>query len=189
MELKEDDISVTSIQPYTINTPAYNKALTRLGVMGRAPKPAYSPDVVVKNILRAATTPVRSAVVGTWGMVYLKIYQHCPKTFECLVKFIGHEKLLETLKPKTDKDLNNLWEQQVEDYRVHGDFSKEERKNSLLDMWRFHPRIRNALLTGGTVGVVGIGGVSCAMARGRFYWRSYRDSIGDCIQSSMRSPM
>lgn len=66
MELEErhTPISVTLIKPSCINTPFYQKALTRLGVEPKPIPPVYAPEPVADAILAAAVDPVREVSVG-----------------------------------------------------------------------------------------------------------------------------
>jgi hypothetical protein len=66
MELSRDrvPISVTLVKPSSINTPFYQKALTRLGAEPRPVPPVYAPEVVAHAILTAAQRPVREIGVG-----------------------------------------------------------------------------------------------------------------------------
>lgn len=66
MELEQDHIpvSVTLVKPSSINTPFYQKALTRLGAEPQPVPPVYAPEVVAESILTAAQRPVREISVG-----------------------------------------------------------------------------------------------------------------------------
>jgi NAD(P)-dependent dehydrogenase (short-subunit alcohol dehydrogenase family) len=79
LELSKDrvPISVTLVKPSSINTPFYQKALTRLGVEPRPIPPVYAPDVVAEAILTAAQRPVREVSVGS-GAALMSVARFTP---------------------------------------------------------------------------------------------------------------
>jgi hypothetical protein len=71
MELKKHEIpiSVTLIKPSAIDTPYYEHATSHLNQRARAMAPVYSPYVVARAILHAASNPSRDITVGGAGRV------------------------------------------------------------------------------------------------------------------------
>ena len=69
MELQHEGlpISVTSIQPSSINTPLHEQARTKLGVLPMPVPPIYDAEDVARAVLCAAESPMREIVVGGSG--------------------------------------------------------------------------------------------------------------------------
>jgi NAD(P)-dependent dehydrogenase (short-subunit alcohol dehydrogenase family) len=69
VELRRDGwpIGVTNVMPAVINTPFYDKALTKMGVRPTGFPPAYQPRVVADAILYAAENAPRDLVAGGAG--------------------------------------------------------------------------------------------------------------------------
>jgi NAD(P)-dependent dehydrogenase (short-subunit alcohol dehydrogenase family) len=61
LELLHDQVpvSITNIMPASVNTPFFDKSLTRLGVKPRPIPPVYDARVVAQSIMYAAEHPVR----------------------------------------------------------------------------------------------------------------------------------
>lgn len=57
-------IAVTTVLPAGIDTPFFQHARSKLGVMPKAPPPVYAPEVVARAIVRAAGHPRREVAVG-----------------------------------------------------------------------------------------------------------------------------
>jgi NAD(P)-dependent dehydrogenase (short-subunit alcohol dehydrogenase family) len=65
-ELAQDGtpVSVTTILPASVDTPFFEHARSKLGVMVKPPPPVYAPEVVAENIVYAARHPRREIAVG-----------------------------------------------------------------------------------------------------------------------------
>jgi NAD(P)-dependent dehydrogenase (short-subunit alcohol dehydrogenase family) len=147
VELMHDrvPISVTTILPAGINTPFFDKSLTRLGVKPRPSPPVYEPVLVANAILYAAEHPVREVYVGGAGRSIAWMQRMAPGLVDRLLSRFGYRPQL-TDQHKTDQAPNNLYEH-VEGYdRVQGSFSKEARAVSLYTGLRTHPELRWGLL-------------------------------------------
>ena len=59
-----DPIAVTTILPASIDTPFFEHARSKLGVMVKPPPPVYAPEVVADTIVFAAAHPRREIPVG-----------------------------------------------------------------------------------------------------------------------------
>jgi NAD(P)-dependent dehydrogenase (short-subunit alcohol dehydrogenase family) len=147
VELMHDrtPISVTTILPAGINTPFFDKTLTRLGVKPRPSPPVYEPVLVAQAILHAAEHPVREIYVGGAGKSMEWLHLISPSLTDWLLSRFGYRPQL-TSTPKTDQAANNLYDH-VEGYdQVHGTFSKEARSVSLFAGLEMHPGLRWGLL-------------------------------------------
>ena len=148
-------ISVTTILPAGINTPFFDKSLTRLGVKPRPSPPVYEAGLVADAILYAAEHPVREMYVGGAGRSMAWLHRLSPALTDCLFSRLSYRPQL-TDQPKSDQSPNNLFEH-VEGYdQVQGTFSREARSISLYTGLRMHPKLFWGLL-------IGLGGAGYAL--------------------------
>ena len=133
-------ISITNILPSVINTPFYNKARTKLGVMPTGIPPYYQPSIVAEAILHAAEYPARDIIVGDVGRIIDLVQKIVPDLTDTLVGAIGIPGQ-RTNKIKAVDDPNNLFEP-IEGYNtVAGDFS-DKTIPSFLDWFDLHPALK-----------------------------------------------
>jgi NAD(P)-dependent dehydrogenase (short-subunit alcohol dehydrogenase family) len=64
LEAEGVPIAVTNVMPASIDTPAFEKARTKLGVRPAPVPPVYDPEEVAAAIVRAAEEPQRDVMVG-----------------------------------------------------------------------------------------------------------------------------
>jgi NAD(P)-dependent dehydrogenase (short-subunit alcohol dehydrogenase family) len=126
-------ISVTNIMPSGINTPLFEKALTRLGVEPRPPPPVYAPELVSRAILHAACTPTRDLVVGGVGWALLLAQRLSPSLVDAVLRSpAGFDAQLSD-RPKSPSARNNLCEPSPEELaRVEGLYGAETLRDSLI---------------------------------------------------------
>jgi NAD(P)-dependent dehydrogenase (short-subunit alcohol dehydrogenase family) len=148
VELQHDQIpiSVTNVMPATINTPFYNKSLTKLGVKPTGIPPYYQPDLVANAILHVAEHSTRDIIVGDAGRaldVLQKISPHLADALLTLVAVDGQH----TSTTKYETDPNNLYDP-IEGYdRAEGDFG-DKAIPSFLDWFDMHPAIKWGAIAG-----------------------------------------
>lgn len=125
-------INVVNILPSGINTPLFQKALTRLGVEPRPPAPIYAPELVSQAILHAACTPARDLIVGGAGMALLLAQRISPSLTDAILRTrVGVEAQL-TDRPKSPSAPNNLTEPTPARLaHVEGTFGAETVRRSL----------------------------------------------------------
>jgi NAD(P)-dependent dehydrogenase (short-subunit alcohol dehydrogenase family) len=141
-ELKHEGfpISITNIMPAVINTPFYNKARTKLGVMPTGIPPYYQPSLVGEAILHAAENPTRDMIVGDVGRVIDLLQKIVPDLTDTLVGAIAVPGQ-RTERIKSADDPNNLFEP-IEGYdTTTGDFT-DKTIPSFLDWFDFHPAVK-----------------------------------------------
>ena len=141
-ELKQEGfpISITNILPSVINTPFYNKARTKLGVMPTGIPPYYQPNIVAEAILHAAENPTRDMIVGDVGRVIDLLQKIVPDLTDTLVGAIAVPGQ-RTERIKSANDPNNLFEP-IEGYdTTTGDFT-DKTIPSFLDWFDFHPAVK-----------------------------------------------
>lgn len=126
VELEEEGlpVSVTNIMPASINTPLYDRAVTRLGVKPRPVPPVYQPQVVVDALLYAAENPVREIVVGGAGKGLSLIQRLSPRLADrFLIRYAYSGQYSDV--PKRSDAPSNLFHH-IEGYdRVEGSYSNE----------------------------------------------------------------
>jgi len=138
-------VSVTTILPAGINTPFFDKSLTRLGVKPRPSPPIYEPVLVAQAILYAAEHPAREIYVGGAGRALERMHRLSPHLTDWLLSRFSYP-LQMTDQPKTDQAPNNLY-QHVEGYdQIQGSFSKEAKSMTLYTSMAMHPVVRWGLL-------------------------------------------
>lgn len=143
VELMHDrtPVSVTTILPAGINTPFFDKSLTRLGVKPRPSAPIYEPGLVAEAILHAAEHPVREIFVGGAGKSLEWLHRQAPTLADRLLSRFGYRPQLTNI-PKTDQDPHNLYEHMEGYDQVRGSFSKEARSVSLYTGLGMRPELR-----------------------------------------------
>ena len=82
-------VSVTNIMPATVNTPFFDKARSKIGVVPTAPPPVYEASVVADAILRAAETPLGDVVVGGAGKVQTVLSRLAPGVADTMARVVG----------------------------------------------------------------------------------------------------
>jgi NAD(P)-dependent dehydrogenase (short-subunit alcohol dehydrogenase family) len=177
LELKEEGspVAVTNIKPAGINTPLYDKALTRLGVKPRPVPPIYKPEDAAKAILYAAQHPVRELAVGGAGKALAVSQRISPKLADRTlmnIAFRGQK----TDKPKSPQAPHNLYHHLEGFDQVKGSFSDEERSMSV------YTRLASSTLAKAVLGVAAVAGVVFLSGRVlRSYTRARRQSVWDRI--------
>jgi NAD(P)-dependent dehydrogenase (short-subunit alcohol dehydrogenase family) len=168
VELMHDrtPISVTTILPAGINTPFFDKSLTRLGVKPRPSPPIYEPEVVAEAILHAAEHPLREIYVGGAGKSMEWLHRLAPSLADWLLSRQLSYQVQMTDEPKTDQAPHNVYEH-VEGYdQVRGSFSKEAKSVSMYTGLTTRPALRWGLL-----GVLAGVGLTLVSRRKTTRWR------------------
>jgi hypothetical protein len=145
--------------PASMNTPFFDKALTRLGVKPMPVPPIYPPELVADAILFAAEHPVRELTVGGSGKALELLHRLSPSLAEALVGPAAYRGQF-TDEPKSADAPNNLFAHLPGYDRVKGDF-KEVPKPANLGTWlRLHPEVRFGL----AVSALAAAGIAAARA-------------------------
>ena len=123
MELKHahTGIKVTLILPSGINTPFFNHARSKLGVMPQPAPPAYTPELVAQAITHAAEYPQRDMYIGGAGKLYGIMERISPGFTDWLMMMGGTMfRLQKSHKPDSGQD--SLFQTIPEVGRINGDF-------------------------------------------------------------------
>jgi hypothetical protein len=132
--------------PATINTPFYNKGLTKLGVQPTGVPPYYQPDIVADAIVYVAEHPTRDIIVGDVGRALDLMQKLSPALVDTLLTLIGVDGQYTKI-PKLESDPNNLYEP-IEGYdKSTGDYG-DKTIPSLLEQLDFHPVAKWGALAG-----------------------------------------
>jgi NAD(P)-dependent dehydrogenase (short-subunit alcohol dehydrogenase family) len=131
-------INVTNIMPSGINTPLYEKALTRLGVQPQPVPPIYEPELVADAILFAAENPARDLVIGGAGKALALVERLYPRLADKIVELIAFQGQ-KTRIPKSEHEPNNLFSHLSGYDRVHGPYEDQARSNSAYTWLRTRP--------------------------------------------------
>ena len=168
VELMHDrtPISVTTILPAGINTPFFDKSMTRLGVKPRPSPPVYEPELVAKAILHAAEHPVREIYVGGAGKSMEWLHRLAPNLADQLFSRFAFPAQM-TDQSKTDQAPHNLYEHMEGYDQVHGSFGEEARSASVYTGLEMRPALRWGLLSL----LAGVGFVLLTR-RKPVYWRT-----------------
>ncbi len=139
-------ISVTNVMPATINTPFYDKGLTKLGVKPTGVPPYYQPELVAEAILHVAAHPTRDIIVGDVGRVLDFLQKVSPTFVDWMLQAVGIEGQ-RTQSPKSIDSPNNLYTPMAGQDRARGDFN-DKTIPSFLDWVDFHPVVKWSALAG-----------------------------------------
>jgi NAD(P)-dependent dehydrogenase (short-subunit alcohol dehydrogenase family) len=147
-------INVTNIMPSGINTPLYEKALTRLGVQPQPVPPIYDPELVADAILFAAENPARAITIGGAGKALALTERLSPRLADAIVEriaFTGQK----TDIPKSEHAPNNLFEHLPGHDQVHGPYDEQTRSTSIYTWLRTRPAFA-WMVTGAAVAMVAL---------------------------------
>ncbi|NVD45638.1 SDR family oxidoreductase [Qipengyuania atrilutea] len=118
LQMNEQPVSVTLIQPSAIGTPFPQHARNTTGYQARLPKPIYAPEVVARAILDAAQNSRRDVVVGGAGKFQVLGSAMLPNLFDKIATTMA-DKLVDKSQPIPDRE-GNLYDPQGNDGKVEG---------------------------------------------------------------------
>jgi NAD(P)-dependent dehydrogenase (short-subunit alcohol dehydrogenase family) len=157
MELEKEGapVNVVNIKPAGINTPLYDKALTRIGVKPRPVPPVYEPEEVAKAIAYAATNKARDITVGGAGKSLALAQRLSPHLADKVLQKIAFDGQHTDL-PKSSNAPNNMFKHIDGFDVVHGSFGDESRKTSLYTGVRRSRLARMGIGLAGLLAAVGV---------------------------------
>lgn len=124
MELERDypQIDVTLIMPSSMNTPFFNHARSRMGVMPQPIPPVYEPERVADAILYAARHSRRDMLVGGAGMLFSLMEKVSPSLADRFMLAGGNMFAMQkTNEPDDNRD--NLFAPMIGRGRIEGQFN------------------------------------------------------------------
>lgn len=161
MELEHEGvpISVTNILPASIDTPLFDKALTKIGVKPKGAPPIYPPESVAHAILHAAAHPTREIYVGGAGKFLALSKRYAPALTDRMIRTFMYDSF-RTEEPKGADAPSAVFEE-VNDNRVRGSLTERSRRGSFYTWFATH---KKEVLTAGVA--LSALGVLAASARG-----------------------
>ncbi len=155
-ELEEENfpINVTNIMPSGINTPLYEKALTRLGVQPQPVAPIYDPELVADAILFAAENPARDIVIGGAGKALALTERFSPRLADKIVDRIAFQGQKSRI-PKSEQEPNNLFGHLAGYDHIHGPYQERARSTSIYTWLRTRP-VAAWMFTGAALATVAL---------------------------------
>ncbi|MBF9220699.1 SDR family oxidoreductase [Hymenobacter ruricola] len=153
MELEMDGapVSVTLIQPSSIDTPYTMHAKNYMDREAKHGPPAYAPETVARAILHAAVTPERDIVVGGGGRAFIGMKRWTPILFDQYMEkaFAKQEHADEAPRPLAQNGLDRA----AGSLRERGNYPGYTRETSFYTeaVTAGSPALRTALLAGAGV--------------------------------------
>ncbi len=152
-ELEEDGVPVTVslIQPGSVNTPYPQHARNYLDAEASLPSPAYDPDVVARAIGACIERPTRDVViggVGAWPLLGLS--RVAPRAMDLLAEHGLGAAQTTRARPRTVED--GLYDPPTREGDVRGDATGPILRHSLSAAAGFHPTRTLAVLAAAGLG-------------------------------------
>lgn len=125
LELRHDNVpvDVVDVLPSSINTPLYEHARSKLGVLPRPIPIVYEPRVVAKVITAVAERPVRQVYVGGAGRLLDLAQRLNPALVDWYLHGIGRQ-VDNQLTGQPDDGVDNLYEPSRGPGRTTGEFGR-----------------------------------------------------------------
>ncbi|HZU11268.1 MAG TPA: SDR family oxidoreductase [Chloroflexota bacterium] len=160
VELRHDGVpvSVTEIMPASINTPFFEKAMTKIGVKPKGVPPLYEPGDVAEAILYAAEHPTAQIIVGGAGKMALRTQRFTPGLMEAFSRRFGYA-LQRTNQPKSADAPNDLFGAVGQYDTVRGTEGGLTFRHSLSTWLDTHPRVKRS------AEIAALGGIGALVAR------------------------
>jgi short-subunit dehydrogenase len=137
LEHAQAPISVTLIQPTSIDTPFAMNARNLTGREFRLPAPVYSPDLVAGAIMHAAENPRRDLIVGGGGKGFVSSEHVAPRLADQVMQsdaFVGMQ-----LKDQPASPEQNALHQPSERLAERGNYDGHVMRHSLYTTAVLHP--------------------------------------------------
>lgn len=132
-------ISVTTIRPAAIDTPAYTTARNHMDVAPQAPPPFYDPAVVAECVAFAAEHPIRDLYAGGASRGLSMMHVVAPRVTDALFGRFGIRLMRTDARRKTADD--NLYDT-FDTGRVRGGLPRRGRRTSVYTWLQVRPRVR-----------------------------------------------
>jgi short-subunit dehydrogenase len=156
MEVEKDGlpISVTLIQPTSIDTPFPRHAANYMDVEPTLPPPVYAPELVAETILHAAEHPVRNLFVGEAAKMISAMGKYTPGLADKYMEatMFGQQR---TDRPSVPGRENALYEA-GRGLQERGDYEGHVFESSPYTKAAMHPLIAGAVALGTTLAVAAL---------------------------------
>lgn len=148
-------VGVTQILPASIDTPIFDKSLSKLGVKPMGIPPFYQPSSVAMAIVYACEHDTREILVGGAGKGILSLQRLSPSLLDAILNAVGF-RLQRTTEPRSEDGPNNLRGPIGVDNQAHGGFGKLTFRHSVGTWLQLHPWVKRTTMIG-AVGLLGSG--------------------------------
>ena len=149
MELHRDgvSVSVTLVQPGSIDTPFPRHAKNYMDSEPTVPPPVYAPDTVARTILHCAETAVRQVYVGAGGKGIPVLGYYAPRLADLLMEsLIARQQ--QTDRPPARPRSDNGLDRPSGGLQERGDYEGHVSESSLYTTASLHPMFTGAALLG-----------------------------------------
>jgi short chain dehydrogenase len=164
LELRHAQVPVTVVDvlPSSINTPLFEHARSKIGVLPRPIPPVYEPRVVAEAIIGAAQQPVREVFAGGAGRLLAAAQRLSPALVDwCLM---GPGRIVDNQQTdRPDDGHDNLFQPSLGPGRTAGRFGRRSKSTSLYTRWFGRHPARGRL----GVGLLLVGGLAAVRRTGR----------------------
>ncbi|SRR6266508_155889 len=156
-------VAVVDVLPSSINTPLFEHARSKLGVLPRPIPPVYEPRVVAQAIVAAAQRPVREVYAGFAGRALAAAQRVSPALVDWYL--LGPGRIVDSQRTdRPDNGQDNLYQPVPEPGSTTGSFGRASKSTSLYTRWfGLHPA--RARVAGGAVLAVGVAALRWAGRR------------------------
>jgi short-subunit dehydrogenase len=158
LELMETSpgIDVVLILPSSINTPLFNFARSKIGVMPMPVPPVYEPRVVAEAIAHAAEHGGREIVVGGWGKLLI-LGQRLSSSLLDRYMVQGHRMVSQQETDRSDDRRDNLFDPSTGPGSTRGEFGDGAKPLSLYTReLELHPFRKRALTLAGILAAIAV---------------------------------
>jgi NAD(P)-dependent dehydrogenase (short-subunit alcohol dehydrogenase family) len=158
LELARDHpgITVTLIEPSSINTPLFRQARSKLGVLPQPIPPVYEPRVVAEAILFAVEHPRRDIVVGGSGKLLTVMQRLSPALVDWYMLQRGRA-FTQQRTNQPDDGRDNLFAPLSGTGATTGEFGQDSRSESLYTrVLECYPSRQRALVGAGLVSMAAL---------------------------------
>ncbi|MER7461041.1 SDR family oxidoreductase [Micromonospora sp. NPDC126480] len=132
MELEHEGspITVSTLLPSSINTPLFEHARSKMGVLPQPVPPIYQPRVVAEAVLHAIAHPQSQMVVGGGGKMLEMVHRLAPRSAATALLRVG-KVVRKQRTDRTDDNVDNLLTPSTGPGAVDGAFGRRAKSTSL----------------------------------------------------------
>lgn len=151
MEIEKENIpvTVTVLQPGSVDTPFVKHARNWMNEKATLPPPYYDPDVIARAIVHSAQASRRNVTVGNLlGSLMIQLQHLFPRTLDKIMEREAFEAQKRESEPGTKED--GLYEAPPKEGRIRGDYDGLVLQRNLFTDIRLNPK---KVLAVGAVGL------------------------------------
>ena len=149
---EEAGIDVVLILPSSTNTPLFDFARSKLGVMPMPVPPVYEPRVVAEAICYAAEHGGREIVAGGWGKLLIAAQRLSPSLLDRYM-LQGDRSFEQQQTDMPDNRRDNLFDPSTGPGSTTGRFGNDSKSSSIYtSVFELHPNRKRAVLAAAVLG-------------------------------------